>query len=122
MTDSGTLTWSEVAAFHAVQAGISTRNGKARSILCNQSKDGEYADEVRADTIFYRVTSSTNAASVEALKRMVGCGEPVRVYEKLGVNRWLDHSWWMVADCAPEGEGQLFLLKKSLRPPSEPLG
>jgi hypothetical protein len=113
MAEPVILTWSDVVAFHAVQAGISTRNGKVCSILCNQSKDGEYADEVRADAIFYRVTPSTNAASVEALKRMVGSGESVRVYEKLGVNRWLDHSSWLVADSAPEGDGLLFLLKKA---------
>ena len=116
MDEPSTLTWSDVVAVHAVQAGISTKSGKARSILCNQSKDGEYADEVRGDTIFYRVTTSTNAACVAALKRMVGAVEPVRVYEKLGVNRWIDHRFWGVVDCAPEGEGLLFLLKKAPEP------
>ena len=116
MSDQRTLRWSEVVEFHAVQAGISTRDGKVRSILCNQSKEGEYADEIRGDTIFYRVTSSTNPSAVAALQRMVGGIEPVRVYEKLGVNQWVDHSYWIVADCAPEGEGLLFLLKRTTTP------
>jgi hypothetical protein len=116
MSEQRTLRWSEVVAFHAVQAGISTRDGKARSILCNQSKEGEYADEIRGDMIFYRVTSSTNPSAVAALRRMAGGSETVRVYEKLGVNQWVDHNYWIVADCAPEGEGLLFLLKRPTTP------
>jgi hypothetical protein len=49
---------------------------------------------------------------------MAGGSETVRVYEKLGVNQWVDHNYWIVADCAPEGEGLLFLLKK----PTTPVG
>ena len=116
MSDQRTLRWTEVVAFHAVQAGISTRDGKVRSILCNQSKEGEYADEIRGDTIFYRVTSSTSPSAVAALQRMVGEIEQVRVYEKLGVNQWIDHNYWIVADCAPEGDGLLFLLKRTTTP------
>ncbi len=116
MSEQRTLRWSEVVEFHAVQAGISTREGKVRSILCNQSKEGEYADEIRGEIMFYRVTASTNPSAVAALRKMAGGGEPVRVYEKLGVNRWLDHNYWIVADCAPEGDGLLFLLKKTTTP------
>lgn len=116
MSEQRTLRWSEVVGFHAVQAGISTRDGKVRSILCNQSKEGEYADEIRGDTIFYRVTSSTNPSAVAAMRRMAGGNEPIRVYEKLGVNQWIDHDYWIVADCAPEGDGLLFLLKRAEAP------
>jgi hypothetical protein len=111
MTKQHTLTWHEVAAIHMVQAGISTKDGKVRSVLCNQSKEGEYADEIREDAIFYRVTRSTNAAGVAALTRMVGTGGRIHVFEKVGVNRWIDHNLWIVVDCAPEAEGTLFLLK-----------
>ena len=105
-----TLTWAEVVPIHASQSGISTRQGRVTSLLCNQAKEGNYADEVQADKIFYRVTSSTNPKSVEALKRMVGSADSVRVFEKLGVNRWLELGLWRVSDVAVEGEGTLFLL------------
>jgi hypothetical protein len=107
-----TMSWNEVVAIHNAQTGISTKDGRVRSVLCNQSKDG-YADEVREDKIFYRVTSSTNPKSVATLRGMVGLNLTIRVFEKLGVNQWLDHGDWFVHDCADEDEGEVFLLTKN---------
>lgn len=104
-----TMSWTEVAAIHRSQCGISTKAGKVRSVLCNQAKEG-YADEVRKDTIFYRVTASTNRKSVAILRGMVGLCQAIRVFEKHGVNKWLDHGEWTVKDCATEDEGEVFLL------------
>lgn len=107
-----TLTWSQVVPIHGSQSGIATRAGKAHSLLCNQAKEG-YADEVLDDKIFYRVTSSTNPRSVAALRAAVGSEDRLRVFEKIGVNRWVDHGEWRAANVGDEGEGTVFLL---LRP------
>jgi hypothetical protein len=108
-----TLTWTEVVAVHRSQTGISTNHGQVRSLLCNQSKEGPYADEVREDQIFYRVTASTNKTSVAALRGMKTNGHAFRVFEKLGKNRWLDHGCWKVSDIADEADGTLFLLNRA---------
>jgi hypothetical protein len=109
-----TLEWKEVVPVHGSQSGISVRQGIVTSLLCNQSKDGPYADEVRGDEIFYRVTDSTNQRSVAALKKMVADEErSVQVFEKLGVNRWADLGRWKVVDVASEDEGcWVFLLHR----------
>jgi hypothetical protein len=107
-----TMSWNEVVAIHNAQCGISTKGGKVRSVLCNQAKEG-YADEVRSDAIFYRVTSSTNQTSVVALRGMAGLNETIRVFEKLGVNQWIDHGVWFVHDCAPEEGGEIFHFTKT---------
>ena len=77
-----TMSWNEVVAIHNAQSGISTKDGKVRSVLCNQAKEG-YADEVRGNAIFYRVTSSTNQKSVAALRGMAGLNQTIQVFEKL---------------------------------------
>lgn len=105
-----TLSWNEVVAIHNAQCGISTKDGKVRSVLCNQAKEG-YADEVRNDSIFYRVNASTNQKSVAALRGMAGLDQAIRVFEKRGVNQWLDHGQWFVHACAQEDDGEVFLFK-----------
>ena len=112
MVPMNTLTCSQVVPIHGSQSGIATRNGQVRSLLCNQAKEG-YADEVFEDKIFYRVTNTTNPRSVAALRATVGGDQRFRVFEKVGVNQWLDHGEWRAANVAEEGEGTVFLL---LRP------
>jgi hypothetical protein len=106
------LTWSQVMPIHRCQSGIATLQGRVTSLLCNQSKEGAYADEVRGKQIFYRVTTSTNQRSVDALKRMAGTGQDVHVFEKLGVNKWKNLGLWRVSRHEPEGEGTVFLLER----------
>lgn len=106
------MTWNEVVEIHNAQSGISTKDGRVRSVLCNQSKEG-YADEIQGDRIFYRVTSSTNQKSVAALRGMAGLSHTIRVFEKLGVNQWRDHGDWFVHDCAPEEGGEVFLFTRT---------
>lgn len=105
-----TMSWNEVVAIHNAQSGISTKDGKVRSVLCNQAKEG-YADEVRNDAIFYRVTSNTSPKSVAALRDMAALNQTIRVFEKLRVNQWLDHGLWFVHAFAQEDDGEVFLLK-----------
>jgi len=103
------LKWADVAPVHGSQCGISTKRGRVRSLLCNQSKEG-YADEVFEDKILYRVTSRTKQKSVAALRTMVGSEESFHVFEKLGVNQWIDHGVWRAEQIAEEADGTLFLL------------
>jgi hypothetical protein len=112
MAEQTEITWQEVVATHGSQAGISTKGGVVRSLLANQAKEGSYADEIREDTVFYRVTERTNSTSVQCLRGMVGTGRHIHVFEKLGKNRWRDHGEWIAVDVAIEGEGTLFLLKR----------
>jgi hypothetical protein len=109
-TKSEPITWEQVLPVHRSQSGISTRDGKVVSLLCNQAKAGPYADEVFEDKIIYRVTTATLRQNVEALKRMVGTPEPVSVFEKLGKNRWVDLGKWQVKQLAAEEDCVLFLL------------
>jgi hypothetical protein len=92
------MTWSEVQGVHRTQKGIYMREGSVISLLCNQTKDAKYADEVHDDMIKYRVTSSTPQVGVRSLEAMVGCGQTLHVFEKLGVNQWFDHGLWCVAE------------------------
>jgi hypothetical protein len=110
--DIEVLTWSQVIPIHRCQSGIATLQGRVTSLLCNQSKDGAYADEVREKQIFYRVTNNTNPRSVASLKLMAGNGHEVHVFEKLGVNKWRNLGMWRVARFEPEGEGTVFLLER----------
>jgi hypothetical protein len=105
------LDWKTVYQFHKSLSGIATRGGEAFSLLCNQNKAGEYADEVYPDRLLYRVTSQTQHRVVLALKNAVGSRKPVRVFEKVGVNRWKDLAEWAIVQVEPESDGWLFLLK-----------
>lgn len=105
-----TVSWDRVLPVHRSQSGISTRDGKVISLLCNQAKSGPYADEVYDDKIIYRVTTATLRQNVDALKRMVGDPSAVTVFEKLGKNRWRDLGLWCVAQLAEEEDCVLFLL------------
>ena len=113
------LGWKTVYEFHKSLSGIATKGGEVFSLLCNQNKAGEYADEVFPDRLHYRVTSQTQKRVVEALKRAVGSDKPVRVFEKVGVNRWKDLSNWVLVQVEPESDGWLFLLRRPAEGPEE---
>lgn len=106
------LDWKTVYEFHRSLSGIATKGGRVFSLLCNQNKAGEYADEVHSDRLLYRVTSQTQPRVVEALRNEVGSTNTVRVFEKVGVNRWIDLSDWVIVQTEPEADGWLFLLKR----------
>lgn len=116
MVEHTEITWHQVVAVHGSQAGISTKGGVVRSLLANQAKEGNYADEIRDQAIFYRVTSRTNSSSVRCLRGMVGTGRSFHVFEKVGKNRWIDHGNWVAADAAQEEAGVVFLLSRATRP------
>ena len=106
------MTWNEVVAIHNSQSGISTKGGIVRSVLCNQAKES-YADEIRSDAVFYRVTAKTNPVGVQALRKMVELRKTIRVFEKLRVNHWWDHGEWFVHTHAEEDDGWVFCFRRS---------
>lgn len=106
------MTWREVVAIHNSQSGISSKGGVVRSVLCNQAKES-YADEIRSDAVFYRVTAKTNPVGVQSLRGMVGMDKAIRVFEKLSVNHWWDHGEWFAHAHAAEGDGWVFLFQRS---------
>lgn len=107
------LTWQEVVETHRSWRGISASEGKVTSLLCNQAKEGGYSDVVHEDRIEYRVTATTLPADVRALVGMVGHPSPVRVFEKLGVNRWSDLGEWFVVDLERTGHAMTFILRSA---------
>jgi hypothetical protein len=44
---------------------------------------------------------------------MAGLNQTIRVFEKLGVNQWVDHGNWYVHDCAAEEGGEVFHFTKT---------
>ena len=109
------ISWNEVVPLHRSQGGISTRDGKVISLLCNQSKSGPYADEVYEDKIIYSVTKATLRQGVDAMKRMVGDASPVIVFEKLGKNRWRALGEWQVCEAAEQDDECLLFLLRPFR-------
>jgi hypothetical protein len=96
------MRWAEVQAIHKTQRGIYTVRGEVVSLLCSQTKDARYADEVSDDVILYRVTASTSQPAVQLLENTVGSAKAVHVFEKLGVNHWFDHGMWTVVELQRE--------------------
>lgn len=92
------LDWEKVVAVHGTVTGISVREGRATSILCNPGKTGRYPDRVGADRITYFVNGDTPQRGITALLKIVGTSEPVRVFEKVGVNRWRDLGIWIATE------------------------
>ena len=88
------MRWSEVVRVHGTVAGIATRNGRVFSLLCNQAKAGQYPDRLHGDRLTYYVGRRTQSHGIQALLKLVERPEPVRLFEKLGVNQWRDHGNW----------------------------
>lgn len=100
------LEWIDVAKVHQTVEGISVHEGRVRSILCNPGKGGRYPDKVEAERIVYYVNGNTPQKGISALVGMVGTTVSIRVFEKLGVNRWRDLGEWSALDVGqPDPEG-----------------
>lgn len=111
------ITWNEVAKTHCTWRGVSVKEGRVVSLLCNQHKDGEYCDAVFEDRIEYAMPSTSHSGTRKALEGMVGSGLRLHVFEKLGKNAWRALGEWIVTASAPiDSETTIFELK---RPPME---
>lgn len=90
------MKWHEVAAVHGAVAGIGVQDGVATSLLFNQQKDGRYADRLDEDVLRYFVSAETQAFRVAALRQAGRDKSRLRVFEKMGTNKWKDHGHWVV--------------------------
>jgi hypothetical protein len=87
------LSWKDVIAVHQTIAGINVKNGLPISILVNQEKGG-YSDEVTSTELIYVLSKNTQTHGINALLRIVGQPHPVRAFEKVGKDKWLDLGNW----------------------------
>lgn len=49
------MEWREVAKVHGTNAGISIKDGRIVSILCNTNKEGAYGDVIKGKSLTYHV-------------------------------------------------------------------
>ena len=92
---AGELDWDAVVQVHGGITGIGQRDRRATSLLCNQQKSGRYPDRIDQGRLTYFVAQRTLKADVRALFVAVEERSPVRVFEKLAPNRWLDRGLWV---------------------------
>ena len=110
------ILWAEVAKHHGTVAGIASENGRAFSILCNQQKSGRYPDRIDGNTLTYYVGRTTQTHTITALMRVVEEPGPLRVFEKLGPNRWLDHGYWVPAGAEDARDGMIEVRMRRVSP------
>jgi hypothetical protein len=89
------LAWEEVKVVHRTIAGVAIQGGRAASILCNQGKKSRYPDVIEDRVLHYFLSRSTPFRYMLALVRSLEQRAPVRVFERLGTNRWRDHGCWI---------------------------
>lgn len=94
------LPWSEVVKVHKTQAGIrAPRGAREASLICNTSARGSYPDRFLGPDVLHYVGRGLEGDQEldrdnESLRQAVERGSPIRVFEKLGTNRYLDHGYW----------------------------
>ena len=98
------IDWNEVKKFHKTVAGINASNGKVYSLLVNVDPNAPYPNQISKDEIVYYFGSSTQFWAVEALINSVGKKQPIRVFQKLAVNKWQDLGNWFPVKIADEEE------------------
>lgn len=98
------LTWKQVHSNHRVIAGIYSQKGKAISILVNTDKKGPYPNKVSKKEITYCLGSQTQSWGIRALFLALENKDKIRIYHKLGVNQWVDLSYWIPESANEEGD------------------
>jgi len=95
------IPWSEVVKVHRTRAGIrAPRGGSEASIICNTGAHGPYPDRfLGADVLHYvgRGLEGDQALDRdnESLRQAIERGVPIRVFEQLAKNQYLDHGGWL---------------------------
>ena len=74
--------------------GLSVRDGQIASMLCNQQKSGPYPDRIDGDQLTYFMGPRSGPYRIERMIEIARHSGEIRVFEKLGVNRWLDQGTW----------------------------
>lgn len=99
--DAQELSWREVVAVHRTQRGIhAPRGGSEASVICNTGPHAPYPDRfVGPDVLRYVGRGQEGDQALEgdneSLRQAIERGLPIRVFEAVGRNRYLDHGLWM---------------------------
>jgi hypothetical protein len=94
------LPWSEVVKVHLTQAGIrAPRGGSEASIICNTGAHGPYPDRFLGPGVLHYVGRGLEGDQEldrdnESLRQAVERGVPIRVFEQLAKNKYVDHGVW----------------------------
>ena len=94
---SGIVPWSEVVKVHRTRAGIrAPRGGSAASIICNTGAHAPYPDRFLGPDVLRYVGRGLEGDQAldrdnESLCRAIERGVPIRVFEQLGKNQYVDH-------------------------------
>lgn len=102
---TGILKWKDVLKKHKVVAGISTKDGLVRSLLCNPGSDQLYPNEIKEHTITYYVGVSTQTYGIKALFRSFEEGNSFSVFEKMGINKWKELGSYKIESMKEQEEG-----------------
>ena len=97
------LTWSEVSSVHSSRNGIYHKNGRLASLLtdfgrinpCYPDLHGSSNDIIHYTGSGRRGDQKLNAAN-KALMNAIKSGDPVPLFNKLGVNRWEFLGYWHI--------------------------
>jgi hypothetical protein len=103
---SDELKWSVVGKIHRTVRGMAVREGRLVSLLCNQQKAGPYPDRIADGRLTYFLGRRSGPYRIERMIEFAEESTTVRVFEKLGKNRWLDLGEW-VFDGAEEPQGEM---------------
>lgn len=106
------IPWSEVAKIHKTWKGVFVENGSALSLLCNPHDHGQYGDDATQEEIVYRVPHRSHAADIRALLRSMSSRRPLRVFEKVAINQWVDRGEWRLISHDEDPNGHSFVLHR----------
>jgi hypothetical protein len=100
-TSSPIIPWSEVVKVHKTRAGIrAPRGGSEASIICNTGAHGPYPDRFLGPDVLHYVGRGLEGDQAldrdnESLRQAIERGIPIRLFEQLGKNQYMDHGTWL---------------------------
>lgn len=95
------IPWSEVVKVHRTRAGIrAPRGGTEASIICNTGAHGPYPDRFLGSDVLHYVGRGLEGDQAldrdnESLRQAIERGVPIRVFEQLAKNQYVDHGAWL---------------------------
>lgn len=98
------LTWEEVKNDHKVINGIYTKNKIVKSLLCKFENNILYPNKKTGNKIIYYINPQTQLQGSLSLIGMCGNNIPIKIYEKVGVNKWIVLGDYSVIDVKEENE------------------
>ena len=101
------LTWNEVIKHHRIVAGIHTKNRVVQSILVDCQPTAKYPNKVDDNKIKYFVGPNTPNYGIHAMIDSIESKTKIRIFQKLGVNKWTNLGYWVTKTVKEEKDGDL---------------